>query len=311
MPKITSNMMQMKGWLVNDRLTCVPGTRTFWHDLLEWLPGLEDKTDGHTPFGTLPFKINNDAHAMGSPDYIIRNATFFPKLDIPTKTISFLQDRQEDITRQLDVCNSSDVVVFNSPYTKSLYEEYITVPTETIVIGTDFEKFKPSCEIHKAVLPNSIVFVGAFNNYPKGFDIFLEVAQNLPLDFNFCLIMKDNFTNLQLPKSLQNRTVVFNQIKQELMCTIFNSCTIMICTSREETLHLAGVEAGACNLPIIAANVGVYYNREDGPWGSVASSVDDFVSKLQIKRSGSPREYWLKEGYDRDSCRERWRRIIK
>ena len=37
-----------KGWLVNDCLTCIPGTKTFWHDLLEWIPTLEDKTDFHT-----------------------------------------------------------------------------------------------------------------------------------------------------------------------------------------------------------------------------------------------------------------------
>ena len=301
---------KMKGWLVNDRLTCVPGTRTFWHDLLEWLPSLEDKTDGHTPFHVLHLKINNDAYTMGYPDYVIRNATFFPKLDLRTKTISFLQDRQEDISQQLEVCNSSDVVVFNSPYTKSLYEEYITVPTETIVIGTDFEKFKPG-NAHPAVLPNSVVFVGAANSYPKGFDSFLQVALKLPKNYNFCLVMKDGFSKDQLPLELQDRAVVFNNIRQEMLCEIYNSCAIMLCTSKEETLHLAGVEAGACDLPIIATNVGVYFNRPEGEWGSVARSVDEFVTKAQQVRTGSPRQYWLGEGYDRDSCKKKWRQLIK
>jgi len=123
--------------------------------------------------------------------------------------------------------------------------------------------------------------------------------------------MKDEFSKSQLPEELQDRTVVFNQIEQELLCKILNSCSIMICTSREETLHLAGVEAGACDVPIITTNVGVYYNREDGPWGSVARSIEEFVSKIQAKRKGSPREYWLGEGYDRESCRKKWRKIIK
>ena len=39
-----------KGWLVNDCLTCIPGTKTLWHDLLEWMPNLIDKTNGYTDF---------------------------------------------------------------------------------------------------------------------------------------------------------------------------------------------------------------------------------------------------------------------
>ena len=27
------------GWLVNDTLTCIPGTKTIWHDLLENIEG--------------------------------------------------------------------------------------------------------------------------------------------------------------------------------------------------------------------------------------------------------------------------------
>ena len=38
------------GWLVNDTLTCIPGTITFWHNLLEWFPELLDKTNGYTNY---------------------------------------------------------------------------------------------------------------------------------------------------------------------------------------------------------------------------------------------------------------------
>ncbi len=70
------------GWLVNDTLTCIPGTKTFWHDLLEWLPTLKDKCNGYTPFNLLPYNIEKD-YAIEKPDYIIRNATYFRKLNIP------------------------------------------------------------------------------------------------------------------------------------------------------------------------------------------------------------------------------------
>ena len=51
----TYSLMKV-GWLINDCLTTIPGTKTFWHDLLDWIPNLEDKTLGYTSFLTLTFR---------------------------------------------------------------------------------------------------------------------------------------------------------------------------------------------------------------------------------------------------------------
>ena len=72
------NINDKKGWLINNQLTAIPGTRTFWHDLLDWYPGLEDKCDGYTDFGVLAEKIESIPH---TPDYIIRNGSYFRKLN--------------------------------------------------------------------------------------------------------------------------------------------------------------------------------------------------------------------------------------
>lgn len=56
-----------KGWLVNDFLTCIPGTKTFWHDLLEWIPGLTDKC---FPYPILADTIER-LGVESPPDYII------------------------------------------------------------------------------------------------------------------------------------------------------------------------------------------------------------------------------------------------
>ena len=110
--------MNKLGWLVNDTLTCIPGTKTFWHDLLENVPRLVDKTGGHTNFNILSHKIEQNIREEGKPNYIIRNASFFGRINTDTPTISLLQDLGHG---RMDVCNASKVVVFNSPYTKANY----------------------------------------------------------------------------------------------------------------------------------------------------------------------------------------------
>jgi hypothetical protein len=132
-----------KGWLVNDILTCIPGTKTFWHDLLEWLPELEDKCNGYTPYNILPYNIERDWINGGNVDYIIRNASYFRPMNVQVKTISLLQDLLPNNDEQLSVCNKSDIVVFNSPYTQAHYIDKITTKTVMIPLGVDFNKFIP------------------------------------------------------------------------------------------------------------------------------------------------------------------------
>ena len=51
--------MDKRGWLVNDQLSAIPGVLTFWHDLLNWFPNLEDKTNGCTPYSQLANKVES------------------------------------------------------------------------------------------------------------------------------------------------------------------------------------------------------------------------------------------------------------
>ncbi len=303
--------MMKKGWLVNDTLTCIPNTKTFWHDLLDWIPNLEDRCGGHTPFHVLPNKIEQES-INNIPDYIIRNASYFRRLNIPTKTISLLQDFIPNNQQQIDVCNNSDIVVYNSPYTKSHYVDMITAKSVMIPLGVDFNKFIPlgldySDEL--GILPDSILFIGAATDNPKGFDILMNIIKNT--SYNFCLVMKDDF-NFDSP-----RVRVFNKIDHDKLIKVMNSCQLLVCTSRVETLHLAGVEAAACNLPIVASNVGIYYNLPSGEWGRSVKSFnhDDFITEIAYVKDNlstfKPRETFLKAGLDTETCKTRWRELIE
>ena len=301
-----------KGWLVNDTLTCIPNTKTFWHDLLDWLPGLEDKCGGMTPYNVLPSKIENEFRGGVQPDYIIRNATYFRPMNIPVKTISLLQDLSPNNQEQINVCNSSDFVVFNSPYTQAHYTGKISSKTVMIPLGVDFNKFKPLGQDFSGelgILPNSILFIGSATHTPKGFDIMMNIIENT--NYNFCLVMKDGF-------SIDNpRVKVFNRIGHDVLVKVMNSCDMLVCTSRVETLHLAGVEAAASGLPLVTSNVGIYYGLPNGDWRRNTNSFEyqDFIKEIDYVKSNlngfKPREFFLEMGLDTETCKNKWVDLVK
>lgn len=289
----------MSGWLINDCLTCIPDTKTFWHDLLDWLPGLVDMTGTH--YDQLASVIEQQSDR---PQYLIRNASFFRPLIMPgVKQIVFLQDILEGALRkqQIDVCHDADIVIFNSEYTASHYPE---LTGKVISIGIDFDFFKP-LDTTIAILPNSILFVGANNVFPKGFDVIRKLIDTT--DYNFCLVMKDDFT------MVHPRVRVFNKVTHDILRDIYNACSVLICTSKFETAHLAGIEAGACNTPIIATNVGVYFNQENKLWGELVKD-SNFEKALEFVFSNyskyQPREYFRSQGYTKKCCQDAWMEMI-
>ncbi len=301
-----------RGWLVNDTLTCIPETKTFWHDLLEWIPNLEDKCGGYTPFGTLANNIERDFNGVDKPYYVIRNASYFRALDLPIKTISLLQDLIPNDQTQIDVCNKSNIVVYNSPYTKSFYLDKIISKSVVIPLGVDFNKFiklNKSFNDELKILPNSILFIGANNTNPKGFDIMLDIINKT--NYNFCLVMKDDFM-MENP-----RVRVFNRVNHNTLIKIINSCEMLVCTSRVETLHLSGVEAAACELPLVTSNVGIYYNMLSGAWGRNTNSLDyqDFIREIDYVKNHifefKPREEFLKLGLDTETCKNKWINLVR
>ena len=310
--------MDKVGWLVNDCLTCIPGTKTFWHNLLEWFPNLQDKTRGYTDYKILPAVIEKDLMLSydskeDKPYFIIRNGTYFRPIKTPwVKQISLIQDVQGGYLydMQIETINNSDAVVFNSHYVYSKYKTNLINPLVNISIiplGVDFDFFRPIPDRHPDVLPNSIIFIGSSTIYPKGFDTVSWLIANT--NYNFCLVMKDNY-------ELKNndRVRVFNRVNMETVRLLINSSICGICTSKEETQHLSGLECGACNIPMISTQVGFYYDcKEDEDWGCVVNDVSEFPSKIEYvlnnKDKFTPRTY-LQTKYSIEVCKQKWTTLI-
>jgi len=300
--------MKKVGWLINDTLTCIPETKTFWHNLLEWFPDLIDKTNKYTPYNILPDTIEKYYNTEEKPYYVIRNASYFRKLNIHSKTISLLQDINANRIMQLDVCYNSDIVVVNSSYTHSKYKEINNDKIKIIPLGIDFDFFKPiQVENDIGILENSILFIGDNTNYPKGFDLLMKIVDNT--NYNFCFVMKSNF-NIKHP-----RIKIFNKITHDKLLKICNLCKMLICTSVEETQHLSGIEAGACNIPIVTTNVGIYHGFENNlSWGIKCNTYDEFIFGIKKIYNNinnfNTRDIFLSYGLDIKTCKLKWEEII-
>lgn len=299
----------MTGWLINDTLTCIPDTKTFWHDLLEWFPELQDKTGGYTPFSQLATTIEEHLRRGKKPDFIIRNATFFRRINTDVPTISYLQDSYSDdkFWQQIEVCNNSKLTVFNSSFVRDLYADKIKGESCVIKIGTDFEHFCKSKQQNLDILPRSILYVGSSDVATKGFNVIKNLIQNT--EYNFCLVMKHKY-DFEHP-----RVKVFNNVDHDMLKSIYNQCSLLLCPSNVETLHLAGIEAGACEVPIVANKVGIYNDlKSDSRWGHLVSD-GDYKSAIEavLKNTAryNPRQSFLDAGLDKETCREKWTKIIK
>jgi glycosyltransferase involved in cell wall biosynthesis len=123
--------------------------------------------------------------------------------------------------------------------------------------------------------------------------------------------MKDGYT-INNP-----RVRVFNRIDHNTLIKVMNSCEMLVCTSRVETLHLAGVEAAACGLPLVTSNVGIYYGLESGSWGRNVNSLDyqDFIREISYVKEHlgdhTPRETFKNMGLDLTTCKEKWVNLIE
>jgi len=300
-----------KGWLVHDYLTCIPNTRTLWYDLLEWLPGLADKCNNGNLLD-LPIHLNEILKNEPEPDYIIRNASYWPHYTFSkSKVVSLLQDIRNEkdlIEMQKEVCNNSEKVIAVSNYVKEKYKNLINNEIEVLPIGVDFDFFKPVNVLEDlGILPNSILWIGDYNDYPKGFDVLKNIILNT--DYNFCVVLKSN-------KIIDHpRVKTFNRISHDELLKVINQCKMVLCTSKEETLHLASIEAAACNLPVITSNVGIHYNVESGIWGEniKTNNYEHFIEGIEKVFNNyltyKSRDYFI-ERNSINALKDKWKKII-
>jgi glycosyltransferase involved in cell wall biosynthesis len=323
----------MRRLLVNDQLSALPDHRTFWHDLMEWF----DMEFAGADFGGLvkeaderiDFFLQDGYAGDDIPRLIIRNATWFGplKASATVPTISLLQDIITEGPQrhmQLAVIASSKATVFNSIFTADKYIPHpedesttLDMPHRVIPLPVDFTLFEPGNAMglqQSLSLPDGCVcWIGASVGAAgavKGWDIFVRIARLNP-DIPFVGVFKDAAPEYGPPNL---RTFV--RATHEELVKVIGACRVGLCTSRMESQHLAGIEMGACGLPMVAPPVGCYWKREDMPGILVGEPTPESYAtalRAMLKQPGDPqaiREYWQRE-YDKPVIRAAWTTLIE
>jgi len=298
-------------WIVNDLLTCIPGTKTFWHMLLE-IDGTIDKTG--TPYSTLVQAIEDDP---GQCDLLIRNGTFFPPIKrTDCKQVALIQDYYGQDKQQMDVALAADCVVFNSKFTLDAF--YYSLDSfkkiSMIPIGVNHNLFKPIAQFRKA---NDIfsrfkrtgIFVGDYNE-TKNTRLFEEIAkENTHVDFIYISKARNQI-------NLSNVRNYPGGVNEQGMVQLYNEADFCIMCSPLETLHLTTVEAALCDTPVIGTNTGWladYFRCEMGIRIDGKLTVDKFSHAIArvISSTYSPREAMLNTPFTWDGCKTSWENLIE
>jgi glycosyltransferase involved in cell wall biosynthesis len=301
--------------VVNDARSQL-GERTFWDDLIEWFSA--DFIGGD--FNSLAEKASGTDH-----DLLIRNCSYFKPIETkPCPQIALLQDIFPDgpmREMQFKVIDSSKAVVFNSEFTMSKYDmkqgpaDSVCGDGIVIPLPIDFSVFEPGNAMglqQELALPDGCVcWVGASQGAAgqvKGWDIFLNIVRLNP-DIPFVAVVKDAFPDT-VPPNLR----VYCRLKHDELVKVIGACRVGLCTSRTESQHLAGIEMGACGLPLVVPNTGTYWNRSVWPGMTVMTdSPSAYTTALRSRPEfSSPdgiRDYWEKE-FSKEVVRAQWEKLV-
>lgn len=297
----------MRRLLVNDMLSALPDHRTFWDDLRDWF-------DCEFVGGDYSILAAEADKKSGGASLIIRNASWFPPIPGKIPTISLLQDIALDgpmREMQCDVIRTSEATVFNSAFTASKYPD-ITNPV-IIPLPVDFDTFEPGNHmgLQQALsLPDgAVIWVGSQHTI-KGWDVFLRVVRVNP-DIPFVAVFKD-----ALPEYGPPNLRMYSRVTHGELAKIIGACRVGLCTSRTESQHLAGIEMGACGLPLVTPNVGTYWNRAEMPGVIINEPTVNLYSaaiRQMLVAGGNPnpvRDYWKRE-FGPYVVRAAWAKLIE
>lgn len=311
----------MRRLLVNDALNQL-GEHTFWNDLQEWF-GMDFIGGDYSTLADKASIAISCGKLEGKPtSLIVRNSSWFPPIKTDVPTISLLQDIfAEGPLRKMQeaVLASSRAAVFNSEFTRSKYgvvnKAYGAPEAPIIPLPVDFDMFAPQnamgCQQMLSLPDGCVCWIGASQGaagHIKGFDIFLSVVRANP-DLPFVAVFKD-----AAPEYVPPNLRTFVRLSHHDLVKVIGACRVGLCTSRTESQHLAGIEMGACGLPMVAPPVGVYWNRAfpgclsepniQAYTNGIRSVLRD--SKLDTRSS---RNYWRKE-FDKPVIKAAWMKLI-
>ncbi len=207
----------------------------------------------------------------GLADQVLRGTSGY----LPSKYVSSVFEKLASIGKK-NVAVSAKVA-------RELWSLY-RIRSTVIELGVDMERFRPmpkerSRELIGLDTDKPVgLFVGRADD-TKGFDILKEVQRRRP-DIQFLCVTPSEIDDEGL--------IVHRNVANERMPLYYSSADLLLFPSRYESVGYTGLEAMACDLPVVASRTGVFEDLEEGGIGRIVPSwkapdyvnaVDDVLSR--------------------------------
>ena len=235
----------------------------------------------------------------------------FHTMGLTKRSVNYLENESDfRIDSELDLIKKSDAIVVPTYQEKenlilnykSENDIYIVSP------GVDLEKFKSKNKYKSreklGLSQTSKILLSVGRLEPiKGYDVLINALSflNISDDFDVRLLIiggdsksqneLERLNSLKLKHGLSNQVIFLGAIDHDELPIYFSAADVFLMPSAYETFGIAALEASACNLPVIAPQVGglksVVKHGQTG-FLSVNKSPESLTHYLEILLNNKP-----------------------
>ncbi len=235
----------------------------------------------------------------------------FHTMGLTKRSVNYLENESDfRILNELDLIKKSDAIVVPTYQEKeNLILNYKSENNIYIVSpGVDLEKFKSKNKFESrnklGLSQTSKILLSVGRIEPiKGYDVLINALSflNISDDFDVRLLIiggdsksqneLDRLNSLKLKHGLSNQVNFLGAIDHDELPIYFSAADIFVMPSAYETFGIAALEASACNLPVIAPQIGglksVIKHGQTG-FLSVNKSPESLMHYLEILLKNKP-----------------------
>lgn len=173
---------------------------------------------------------------------------------------------------------------------QSYLSEY---PLKVINNGIDLSVFQPTyTDIRQryGISADKHIVLGVAPGWDdkKGLDVFVKLAQCLPVDYQIVLVGTDDKSDNQLPENIISIHRTQNQYQ---LAEIYSAADVFVNATREDTFPTVNIEALACGTPVITFRTGGSPEIIDETCGSVVNCGDVGALEREIIRVCNEKPY--------------------
>jgi glycosyltransferase involved in cell wall biosynthesis len=158
-------------------------------------------------------------------------------------------------------------------------------PVFVINNGIDLDLFKPEPSAFriKYGLENKKIILGVSFGWDtrKGIDVFQELSNRLPENYQIVLVGTDSTVDKCLP---ENVISIHRTQDQKELAEIYSAADVFVNPTREENYPTVNMEALACGTPVLTFRTGGSPEMLDGTCGSVVECNDTDMLEKEIIR---------------------------